>query len=81
MKRIEKLSLNRLSKKELTFREMNKVKGGSSCPCGCCYAGLPGDHGHGGSSDFQNGNANCSIGIFYGDPWSYGCPNYNESYC
>lgn len=43
MKKIEKLSLNRLTKKELTLGEMNKVKGGTFCECGCCYAGLPGD--------------------------------------
>ena len=57
MKKIEKLSLNRLSKKELTLGEMNKVKGGNSCPCGCCYVGS------GGSASYDNGDANCRQGL------------------
>lgn len=62
MKKISKLALNKLSKKELPYSEMNKVKGGiNSCLCGCCYGGDPGDIGHGGSSDDANGYANCMI--------------------
>lgn len=61
MKKIQKLFLNRLTKKELTIPEMNKVKGGNQCGCGCCYDGTPGDIGHGGSSTVDNGLANCAI--------------------
>lgn len=61
MKKIQKLSLNRLTKKELTIPEMNKVKGGTNqCDCGCCYDGTPGDIGYGGSSTQDNGIANCA---------------------
>ncbi len=61
MKKIEKLSLNRLTKNELTYGEMNKVKGGNQCGCGCCYDGTPGDIGYGGSSTESNAQANCAI--------------------
>lgn len=54
MKKIEKLSLNHLSSKEMPLNEMNKIKGGSACYCGCCYSGS------GGSSFGQNGYANCT---------------------
>jgi len=58
MKKLNKIVLNKLEKKELTFKEQAKIKGGAeTCACGCCYAGS------GGSSDFQNGQANCSQGL------------------
>lgn len=58
MKRIEKLSLTKLSKKELNYQEMNRVKGGTNgCQCGCCYSIECGGDGSG--SDMQV-NANCN---------------------
>lgn len=57
MKKIEKLSLNKLTNKELDSRDMNKVKGGSrNCECGCCYASQ-------GYSASMNGNANCGSNL------------------
>ena len=38
MKKIDKLVLNQISKKELTQRQLGRVKGGRACACGCCYA-------------------------------------------
>ena len=66
LKKIQKLVLNRLSKKELSFGELNKVKGGEEyylCGCGCCYDGEPGDPGYGGSSNFMNKATNCKTGL------------------
>jgi natural product precursor len=54
MKKLSKLVLFELESRELSGRQMKNVKGGvNSCLCGCCYAGS------GGSSDQNNGNANC----------------------
>ena len=51
MKKIDKMVLNQISKKELTQRQMGRVKGGrGNCTCGCC----------GSSSVEANGDANCS---------------------
>jgi len=60
MKKIETLVLNQIAKKELSQRQLGKVKGGRiSCLCGCCYAGDAG-----GSSTTNNGDANCSAGKY-----------------
>lgn len=59
MKKIQKLSLNRLTKKELNLEEMNRVKGGTElyiCGCGCCYEGT-------GSLNADNRQANCESGL------------------
>lgn len=60
MKKIQKLTLNRLQKNELTNPEMNKVKGGNhSCFCGCCYGGEPGSIDNSGYPSYENAQANC----------------------
>jgi natural product precursor len=61
MKKLSKLILVELERKELAQREMKNVKGGLSapCECGCCYAGS----GGGGSSSFNNGQANCNLNL------------------
>ncbi len=63
MKKLSKLVLMNLEAKELSQRQMNQIKGGNSCGCGCCYAG-----GGGGSSASDNGLANCK-----GSQSSYAC--------
>ena len=64
MKKIGKLVLNQIAKKELTQRQMGKIKGGrNSCTCGCCYADNQG------SAIDDNGCAN-----WRGNMTSY-CPN------
>ena len=58
MKKLTKISLNNLEKKELDYKEQSNIKGGGGpCACGCCYAGT------GGSSAFMNGQTNCSQGL------------------
>ena len=60
MKKIGKLVLNQIAKKELSQRQMGKIKGGRNvCICGCCYA-----DGGGGSSTTDNGDANCLGGQY-----------------
>jgi len=54
MKKIETLVLNQIAKKELSQRQMWRVKAGKACTCGCCYAGSGG-----GSDSVTNGFANC----------------------
>lgn len=55
MKKLEKLVLSQLAKRELSWRQQAMIKGGKyNCTCGCCYAG-----GGGGSSSLDNGIANC----------------------
>lgn len=60
MKKIERLSLNKLSRKELTTHEMSKVRGGENvCVCRCCYSSEPECNGDGtGYSKLQNSHAN-----------------------
>ena len=53
MRKVEKLVLNQLAKKELTQRQQAMIKGGRGCTCGCCYANS------GGSSSVDNGLVNC----------------------
>jgi natural product precursor len=59
MKRLSKLVLIELERKELSQREMKHVKGGNTCGCGCCYA----ENG-GGSSSGSNGAANCTNNFY-----------------
>lgn len=56
MKKLIKLKLNQLCNSELKKREMNTIKGGKCCVCGC----------RGISSDWDNGNANVAHGY---EPW------------
>ena len=54
MKKVEKLVLNQMAKKELSQRQQVMIKGGRNlCTCGCCYANS------GGSDTTDNGLANC----------------------
>jgi natural product precursor len=74
MKKLNKLVLNELSKKELSDKAMSGIKGGGEismqmCTCGCCYAG------QGGSDTFENGWANCRI------PTTTLCPNQDDVHC
>jgi len=53
MKKIERLVLHYLAKKEIHHRQMGKLRGGKQrCSCGCCYATS------GGSDIGDNGCAN-----------------------
>jgi len=53
MKKIERLVLNQIAKKELSQRQIGKIKGGRfSCACCCSYAG-------GGTDSLGNGYGNC----------------------
>lgn len=54
---MKNLKLNALSANSLTEREMNQMKGGKSCSCGCQHAGS------GGSSIEANRDANYAGGI------------------
>jgi natural product precursor len=57
MKKLNKLVLGELAKKELSQREQNNIRGGLQCTCGCCYTNS------GGSSDVDNQRANCDHGL------------------
>lgn len=54
------LKLTQLEKNLLLEKEMENVKGGNTCGCGCKYAGS------GGSSTANNGNANLSNNLHSG---------------
>lgn len=53
---MKKLKLNSLASKSLSETQMNEVKGGRACGCGCAYANS------GGSSIDANCSANYSGG-------------------
>ena len=54
MKKIDRIVLGQLAKKELTQRQLGKIKGGNLCTCGCCY------YPNGGGADgVTNGDTNC----------------------
>ena len=60
MRKIEKLVLNQIAKKELTQRQQGLIRGGrgqNACLCGCCAQG--------GSSTDNNADANCKLGGYY----------------
>jgi natural product precursor len=50
------LKLNVLASENLSKVELNQVKGGTGCGCGCCY------EENGGSSTDANGEANAKGG-------------------
>lgn len=52
MKKLSRLKLNHLSGNDLQKREMNAIKGGACCVCGC----------RGSSSSYWNGTANVAGG-------------------
>ena len=56
MKKLSKIKLNHLNDDELKNREMNNLRGGRICGCGCNYADS------GGSTTMYNGGANYKLG-------------------
>jgi natural product precursor len=62
---MKNLKLNQLAQQNLSNKEMNAVKGGGSCCCGCLYQGQPG-----GSTSNANCLANTDGGLS-----SPGCPD------
>lgn len=54
------LKLTQLEKNLLQEKEMENVKGGNTCGCGCKYAGS------GGSNTYDNANANLSGNLHTG---------------
>jgi natural product precursor len=50
---MNKIKLNKLAQNAMKAKEMNHIKGGSCCGCGCKYQGTPG-----GSSIAANKSAN-----------------------
>ncbi len=53
---MKRIKLNRIEVDILSAKEMNVVKGGTSCACSCYYAES------GGSSIDANGDANAALG-------------------
>ena len=72
MKKINKLALNQIAKKELSRKQMQYFKGGRSCWCGCCY--YPSEPG--GSNLNDNGCA-----VYCGGSNSSDCPVIYEGNC
>jgi natural product precursor len=58
MKKLSKLVLVELEKKELTQREMKKIRGGHSCTCACYSGGNSGSSPYGGSNTVANLDGN-----------------------
>lgn len=58
MNKINKIKLNQLTDRNLDHREMNELKGGDTCICGCRYSNS------GGSSNSGNGGANNAYGYY-----------------
>jgi natural product precursor len=55
---MKKMKLNALENQSLNNKEMNAVRGGDGCGCGCNYAGT-----EGGSSTSDNASANNAGGL------------------
>jgi len=66
MKTIKKMKLSQLSNAELGKKELNKLKGGGCCLCGCAYVNS------GGSSTVDNAGANNSGGLQSAGGWANG---------
>ncbi|MBC5643432.1 TIGR04149 family rSAM-modified RiPP [Parabacteroides segnis] len=69
MKTLSRLKLNQLNAEELEQRQMNALRGGYNCGCGCNYVGL------GGSSQGDNYNANVSNGYTQSYGGNVACGN------
>ncbi|MCI1779800.1 MAG: TIGR04149 family rSAM-modified RiPP [Bacteroidales bacterium] len=54
---MKKLKLTNLENNNLSEKEMNNLRGGTSCGCACAYEGTPG-----GSNTSDNYNANNAEG-------------------
>ncbi|MCI1779798.1 MAG: TIGR04149 family rSAM-modified RiPP [Bacteroidales bacterium] len=59
---MKKLKLTNLENNNLSEKEMNNLRGGNACGCGCKYEGTPG-----GSTIEANGQANSDGGIWPSD--------------
>jgi natural product precursor len=57
--KLKELKLNNFVNRNLNNRQMNSLRGGGVCGCGCNYAGQPG-----GSSSSSNSSANSSSGYY-----------------
>lgn len=71
------MKLTQLSKAELEVRQMDAVKGGTCCGCGCHY------FHNGGSSTGKNGNENYKYGYtsIGGDKACWNSGGYFTSTC
>ena len=69
MKKIGKLKLNQIEKKEMGNREMNQLTGGESCGCGC----------HGSSSTTSNANANWNYSYSQSGGGNTQCASWGDS--
>lgn len=67
MKTLSRLKLNQLNAEELEQRQMNALRGGYKCGCGCNYVGLQG------SSINDNYNANVSHGYTQSYGGNFAC--------
>lgn len=73
MKELKKLKLTKLSLEDLAEKQMDALRGGYKCGCGCHY------EFDGGSSKAQNYNANLASGLdSYGGNGVCGS-TYNEA--
>jgi natural product precursor len=66
MKKLSKLKLHALNEQNLTEKQMNALRGGTTCYCSCYWAG------QGGSSELDNRNANYNYGYHSNE----GCSQY-----
>jgi natural product precursor len=69
MKKLKKLKLNALNEQDLAEKQMNALRGGTTCFCSCYWAG------NGGSSVESNKNANYGYGIYS----QHGCNQYEQT--
>jgi natural product precursor len=69
MKKLKKLKLNALNEQDLAEKQMNALRGGTTCYCSCYWAN------QGGSSYSANTNANYNIGS-NGGYSTNGCNQY-----
>lgn len=58
MKELKKLKLTKLSLEDLAEKQMDALRGGYNCGCGCHYS-----FGYGGSPKAENYNANLARGL------------------
>lgn len=68
MKTLSKLKLTQINHVELREKEMNQLKGGESCGCGCHYT----------SSDFTNGNTNWNYGYSQSSGGNKQCASWGD---
>lgn len=69
MKLLDRLKINQLNVEELEQKQMNALKGGYNCGCGCNYVG------NGGSSMGSNYGANVSYSYSQSGGGNSACGN------